>query len=59
MISIREIIHRLELLIDDSNACLMSSNYDLFDVLGTLAFCLECCMNSFGRFNCRLRMELR
>ena len=59
MISIGEIVHWFELLVDNSNTCFMSADRDFFDILGGFSLFFELGMNTFSCFNGRLRMEFR
>lgn len=58
MVSVSEVLHGLELLVDDANASLVSAVHDAFDVLGALAHGLELLVDALGGLNSGLRVEL-
>jgi hypothetical protein len=51
VIAVSEILHGLELLIDDTNAGLVCAVYDTLDILGTLAHRLQLLVQPLGSFN--------
>ena len=58
MVTVRKVVHRLELLVDDTNASLVSTVDNLLDVLGTLAQSCELLVHVGGGLNGGLRVEL-
>ena len=57
VVAVSEVLHRLELLIDDTNAGLVRTVYDALDVLGGLAHRLELLVEALGGLNRSLRVE--
>lgn len=57
MVTVRKIVHSLELLVDDTDARLVSAVGDLLDILGALAQGLELLVDNLGSFNGSLRVE--
>lgn len=57
MVTVGKILHRLELLVDDANAGLVSSVNDALDVLGGLAHGLQLLVEALGSLDSGLRVE--
>jgi hypothetical protein len=58
VVAVSEVLHRLELLIDDTNAGLVCTVYDTLNILGALAHCLQFLVQALSSFNSSLRVEL-
>lgn len=58
VITVSEVLHGLELLVDDADAGLVGSVDDALDVLGGLAHLPELDVDALGRLNGGLRVEL-
>lgn len=57
VVTVRKVVHSLELLVDDTNARLVSAVGDLLDILGALPQGLELLVDNLGSFNGGLRVE--
>lgn len=57
MVTVRKVVHSLELLVDDANARLVSAVGDLLDILCALAQGLELLVDDLGSFNGGLRVK--
>ncbi len=57
VISIGEVVHGLELLVDDADTGFMCSDSDIFDVFCGFALLFQLRMNVLGSFDGGLRME--
>ena len=51
VIAVSEVFHRLELLIDDTNAGLVRAVYDTLDILGALTHRLQLLVQPLGSFD--------
>jgi hypothetical protein len=58
VVTVRKVLHRLELLVDDPDAGLVCPVDDTFNVFGALAHSLELLVQALGGFDCGLRVEL-
>lgn len=58
VITVGKVVHGLELLVDNADACLVGAAGDLLDVGGGLAHRLELVVDSLGGLNRGLRVEL-
>lgn len=58
VIAVSEVLHRLELLIDDTNAGLVCSVHDTLDVFGALAHCRQLLVEALRSFDSGLGVEL-
>lgn len=58
MVTVSEVVHGLELLVDNADAGLVCAVHDLLDVLGGLAHGLELLIDPLGGFNGGLGVEL-
>lgn len=57
MVAISEVVHGLELFIDDTDAGLMSANGDILDVFGGFAHASQLLVDVGGSLNSGLRVE--
>lgn len=57
MVTVRKVVHSLELLVNDANARLVGAVGNLLDILGALAQGLELLVDNLGSFNGGLRVE--
>lgn len=58
VVTVRKVVHRLELLVDNPDASLMSPVGDLLDVLGGLAHSCQLPVDNLRALNGGLRVEL-
>jgi hypothetical protein len=58
VVTVRKVLHRLELLVNDTDASLVCPVDDTLDIFGTLAHSLELLVQALGSFDCGLRVEL-
>lgn len=58
MVTVGKVVHGLELLVDNSDASLMSAVGDLLDVFGGLAKLSKLLVDNLSTFNGGLRVEL-
>ncbi len=58
VIAVSKVLHGLELLIDDTNAGLVCSVHDAFNVLGALAHCRQLLVQALRSLDSCLGMEL-
>lgn len=57
VVAVGEVLHGLELLVDDANAGLVGAVDDALDVLGGLTHCLELLVQALGSLDGGLRVE--
>lgn len=57
MVTVREVVHRLELLVNDANASFVGAVGDFLDILGALAQGRELLVDVLGSFDRCLRVE--
>ena len=58
VVTVGKVVHLLELLVDDTDACLVCAVGDFLDVLGTLAHGCKLGIDLFSSLNGSLRVEL-
>jgi hypothetical protein len=58
VVTVGEVVHGLELLVDDADAGLVGAAGDLLDISGRLALCLQLVEDLLGRLDGSLRVEL-
>jgi hypothetical protein len=58
VVTVSKVLHWLELLVDDTNASLMSAVYNTLNIFGTLAHCLQLLVQALGGLDGGLRVEL-
>jgi hypothetical protein len=58
VVTVRKVLHGLELLVNDTDASFVGPVYNALDIFGTLAHGFELLVQALGSFNSSLRVKL-